>query len=145
MRIKLLDLGHIRGILFEEPKYSFKPAATLSELAAACVMPVLVGQPLDTVKPRAQIAPESLMGETNDIRTIMIRAPEGRPDVATMRREGFLASYKDMADPLFGTPGVNLLLFAAYGALKSVISLFPQAPLKETSAADAMRCTGKLR
>ncbi|TRM63810.1 mitochondrial carrier domain-containing protein [Schizophyllum amplum] len=108
---------------------SSKTAATLNELAAGSVggaAQVLVGQPLDTVKTRAQIAPAGMFKGPMDIL------------LQTVRKEGFLALYKGMASPLFGIAGVNSLLFAAYGVSKRIISPFPQLSLKETAAAGAM-------
>ncbi|ETW74694.1 mitochondrial carrier protein [Heterobasidion irregulare TC 32-1] len=85
---------------------------------------VLVGQPLDTIKTRAQTA--SKQRGPMDILT------------QTIRKEGFFALYKGMASPLLGIAGVNSLLFAAYGASKRIISPFPQLSLKEIAAAGAM-------
>ncbi|KAI9458228.1 mitochondrial carrier [Boletus coccyginus] len=82
---------------------------------------VLVGQPLDTIKTRAQIAPRPM-----DIL------------VQTMRKEGFFALYKGMASPLLGIAGVNSLLFAAYAASKRVISPFPDLNIQEIALAGGM-------
>ncbi|KAH8994412.1 mitochondrial carrier domain-containing protein [Lactarius akahatsu] len=87
---------------------------------------VLVGQPLDTVKTRAQIAPKGMFKGPMDILA------------QTVRKEGVLALYKGMASPLVGIAGVNSLLFAAYGISKRIISPFGQLSLKETAAAGAM-------
>lgn len=87
---------------------------------------VLVGQPLDTIKTRAQIASREMFKGPMDILT------------QTIRKEGFFALYKGMASPLLGIAGVNSLLFAAYGASKRIISPFPQLSLKEIAAAGAM-------
>ncbi|TEB37934.1 mitochondrial carrier [Coprinellus micaceus] len=78
--------------------------ATINELIAGSVggaAQVIVGQPLDTIKTRAQVAPSPM-----DI----LRQ--------TLRNEGFFALYKGMASPLLGIAGVNSLLFASYGALR---------------------------
>ncbi|THG94042.1 hypothetical protein EW026_g7345 [Hermanssonia centrifuga] len=102
---------------------------TVNELLAGSVggaAQVLVGQPLDTIKTRAQIAPKGMFKGPMDIL------------VQTLRKEGFLALYKGMASPLIGIAGVNSLLFAAYGASKRIISPFPQLSLKETAAAGAL-------
>ncbi|KAF7792696.1 hypothetical protein EIP86_003794 [Pleurotus ostreatoroseus] len=87
---------------------------------------VLVGQPLDTVKTRAQVAPKGMFKGPMDIL------------MQTVRKEGFFALYKGMASPLLGIAGVNSLLFAAYGVSKRVISPFPQLSIKEIAAAGAM-------
>ncbi|KAK7691685.1 hypothetical protein QCA50_005085 [Cerrena zonata] len=102
---------------------------TVNELLAGSVggaAQVLVGQPLDTIKTRAQIAPNGMFNGPMDILK------------QTLRNEGFFALYKGMASPLIGIAGVNSLLFAAYGASKRLISPFPQLSLKEIAAAGAM-------
>ncbi|KAL4079001.1 mitochondrial carrier [Scleroderma citrinum] len=98
--------------------------STVNELIAGSVggaAQVLVGQPLDTIKTRAQIAPSPM-----DILT------------QTIRREGFFALYKGMASPLIGIAGVNSLLFASYAASKRIVSPFPQLSLPQISLAGAM-------
>ncbi|KAJ7652893.1 mitochondrial carrier [Mycena rosella] len=103
--------------------------ATVNELLAGSVggaAQVLVGQPLDTVKTRAQIAPKAMFKGPMDI--IM----------QTVRKEGFFALYKGMASPLLGIAGVNSLLFASYGVSRRIISPFPQLSLKETALAGSM-------
>ncbi|KAF8270172.1 mitochondrial carrier domain-containing protein [Lactarius quietus] len=87
---------------------------------------VLVGQPLDTIKTRAQIAPKGMFKGPMDIL------------LQTARKEGLLALYKGMASPLVGIAGVNSLLFAAYGFSKRIVSPFGQLSLKETAVAGAM-------
>ncbi|KAI0918928.1 hypothetical protein AcW1_003553 [Taiwanofungus camphoratus] len=102
---------------------------TVNELLAGSVggaAQVLVGQPLDTIKTRAQIAPKGMFKGPMDIL------------VQTLRKEGFFALYKGMASPLVGIAAVNSLLFAAYGASKRIVSPFGQISLKETAAAGAM-------
>jgi len=102
---------------------------TVNELIAGSfggAAQVLVGQPLDTVKTRAQIAPKGMFKGPIDILA------------QTVRKEGILALYKGMASPLLGIAGVNSLLFAAYGISKRIISPFGQLSLKETAAAGAM-------
>ncbi|KAH8087867.1 mitochondrial carrier [Cristinia sonorae] len=102
---------------------------TVNELLAGSVggaAQVLVGQPLDTIKTRAQIAPKGMFNGPMDILK------------QTLRNEGFFGLYKGMASPLIGIAGVNSLLFAAYGASKRIISPFPQLSLKEIAAAGAM-------
>ncbi|KAJ7033769.1 mitochondrial carrier [Mycena alexandri] len=103
--------------------------ATVNELLAGSVggaAQVLVGQPLDTVKTRAQIAPKGMFKGPMDI--IM----------QTIRKEGFFALYKGMASPLLGIAGVNSLLFASYGVSRRIISPFPQLTLGETALAGSM-------
>ncbi|EPS93893.1 hypothetical protein FOMPIDRAFT_1026390 [Fomitopsis schrenkii] len=102
---------------------------TVNELLAGSVggaAQVLVGQPLDTIKTRAQIAPNGMFKGPMDIL------------MQTVRKEGFFALYKGMASPLVGIAGVNSLLFAAYGVSKRLISPFPQLSLKEIAAAGAL-------
>ncbi|KAL0955482.1 hypothetical protein HGRIS_001722 [Hohenbuehelia grisea] len=103
--------------------------ATVNELIAGSVggaAQVLVGQPLDTIKTRAQIAPKGMFKGPMDI----LRQ--------TIRNEGFFALYKGMFSPLVGIAGVNALLFASYGAAKRVISPFPQLSLTEIAGAGAI-------
>jgi len=102
---------------------------TVNELIAGSfggAAQVLVGQPLDTIKTRAQIAPMGMFKGPMDIL------------VQTMRKEGILALYKGMLSPLLGIAGVNSLLFAAYGTSKRIISPFGQLSLREIAAAGAM-------
>ncbi|KAJ7905179.1 mitochondrial carrier domain-containing protein [Mycena leptocephala] len=97
--------------------------ATVNELLAGSVggaAQVLVGQPLDTVKTRAQIAPRPM--------DILMQ---------TVRKEGFFALYKGMASPLLGIAGVNSLLFASYGVSRRIISPFPLS-LPEIALAGSM-------
>ncbi|OBZ69896.1 Mitochondrial substrate carrier family protein G [Grifola frondosa] len=104
-------------------------ASTINELIAGSVggaAQVIVGQPLDTIKTRAQVAPKGMFKGPMDIL------------VQTIRKEGFFALYKGMASPLIGIAGVNSLLFAAYGVSRRIISPFPQLSLKEIAAAGAM-------
>ncbi|KAF9524972.1 mitochondrial carrier domain-containing protein [Crepidotus variabilis] len=103
--------------------------ATINELIAGSVggaAQVLVGQPLDTIKTRAQIAPKGMFTGPMDI----VRQ--------TLRNEGFFALYKGMLSPLLGIAGVNSLLFASYGISKRLISPFPDLSLKQIAAAGAM-------
>ncbi|ELU42093.1 ornithine transporter 1 [Rhizoctonia solani AG-1 IA] len=72
------------------------------------VAQVIVGQPLDTIKTRAQIAPIALNSITG------------------------------MASPLLGIAGVNSLLFASYAISKRIVSPFPELSLPEIAAAGAM-------
>ncbi|KAF8142980.1 mitochondrial carrier domain-containing protein [Mycena galopus ATCC 62051] len=101
---------------------------TVNELIAGSVggaAQVLVGQPLDTVKTRAQIAPKGMFKGPMDIL------------MQTVRKEGFFALYKGMASPLLGIAGVNSLLFASYGASRRIISPFPLS-LPEIALAGSM-------
>ncbi|KAJ7263603.1 mitochondrial carrier domain-containing protein [Mycena haematopus] len=101
---------------------------TVNELIAGSVggaAQVLVGQPLDTVKTRAQIAPKGMFKGPMDIL------------MQTIRKEGFFALYKGMASPLLGIAGVNSLLFASYGVSRRIISPFPLT-LPEIALAGSM-------
>ncbi|KAI6000819.1 mitochondrial carrier [Pisolithus albus] len=102
----------------------FHSASTANELIAGSVggaAQVLVGQPLDTIKTRAQIASRPM--------DILVR---------TIRTEGFFALYKGMASPLIGIAGVNSLLFASYAISKRIVSPFPQLTLPQIALAGAM-------
>lgn len=104
-------------------------ASTANELIAGSVggaAQVLVGQPLDTIKTRAQIASKEMFKGPMDIL------------VRTIRTEGFLALYKGMASPLIGIAGVNSLLFASYATSKRIVSPFPQLTLPQIALAGAM-------
>ncbi|KAK0500238.1 mitochondrial carrier [Armillaria luteobubalina] len=104
------------------------PLSTINELLAGSVggaAQVLVGQPLDTVKTRAQIAPREMFG----------------PWIFSYRlcaRRVFFALYKGMASPLFGIAGVNSLLFASYGVSRRIISPYPQLSLPQIALAGSM-------
>lgn len=103
--------------------------STVNDLVAGSVggaAQVLVGQPLDTVKTRAQIAPKGMFKGPMDVLA------------QTVRKEGFFALYKGMASPLLGIAGVNSLLFASYVYSKRIVSPFPQLSLKEIAVAGAM-------
>ncbi|KAG6377961.1 mitochondrial carrier domain-containing protein [Boletus reticuloceps] len=104
-------------------------ASTINDLVAGSfggAAQVLVGQPLDTVKTRAQIAPKGMFKGPMDIL------------VQTVRKEGFFALYKGMASPLFGIAGVNSLLFAAYVASKRLVSPFPDLSIQQIALAGGM-------
>jgi len=103
--------------------------STLNDLIAGSVggaAQVLVGQPLDTVKTRAQTAPKDMFKGPMDIL------------VKTLRNEGFFALYKGMASPLLGIAGVNSLLFASYAASKRIISPFPELSIQQIALAGGM-------
>ncbi|KAG8833241.1 hypothetical protein FRC17_011072 [Serendipita sp. 399] len=103
--------------------------SVINELIAGSVggaAQVLVGQPLDTIKTRAQIAPKGMF--------------KGPMDVLfqTVRKEGFFGLYKGMASPLMGIAAVNSLLFAAYNVSKRAISPFPDLTLPQIALAGSM-------
>ncbi|KAI9609335.1 hypothetical protein H4Q26_007285 [Puccinia striiformis f. sp. tritici PST-130] len=103
--------------------------STAASLISGCVggtMQVLVGQPLDTIKTRAQIAPPGTF--------------TGPMDVArrTLAKEGFLGFYKGMLSPLFGVAGVNSLLFGAYTVSKRLVSPYPDLTVVQTALAGSM-------
>ncbi|KIJ51421.1 hypothetical protein M422DRAFT_26837 [Sphaerobolus stellatus SS14] len=103
--------------------------STLNDLLAGSVAgaaQVIVGQPLDTVKTRAQIAPKGMFRGPMDIL------------LQTVRKEGFFALYKGMASPLIGIAGVNSLLFSAYSISKRIVSPFPELSIGQTAVAGAM-------
>lgn len=108
---------------------SQRSVSTANELIAGSVggaAQVLVGQPLDTIKTRAQIASKEMFKGPMDIL------------VRTIRTEGFFALYKGMASPLIGIAGVNSLLFASYATSKRIVSPFPQLTLPQIALAGAM-------
>lgn len=71
---------------------------------------VIIGQPLDTVKVRSQIAPPGAFSGPMQVLT------------TTVKQEGILALYKGMASPLAGIAAQNALLFTAFQAAKRFIS-----------------------
>lgn len=84
------------------------------------------GQPLDTLKVRAQLAKPGQYRNTWDIAT------------QTVRREGFLALYKGMASPLVGIAGVNALLFASFNQAKRIVSPYPVLSIPQIALAGAL-------
>lgn len=101
----------------------------INELIAGSVAgaaQVIVGQPLDTIKTRAQIAPKGMFKGPMDV---LFR---------TVRNEGVLGLYKGMASPLMGIAAVNSLLFTAYNVSKRVISPFPDLSIAQIAAAGSM-------
>ncbi|KAF9650953.1 mitochondrial carrier [Thelephora ganbajun] len=102
---------------------------TVNELIAGSVggaAQVLVGQPLDTIKTRAQIAPRDMFKGPMDV------------FIQTVRKEGALGLYKGMLSPLLGIAGVNSLLFASYGLSKRIVTPFGELSLPQTALAGAM-------
>lgn len=105
------------------------PPGVINDLAAGSIAgaaQVIVGQPLDTVKTRAQIAPKGMFKGPMDI------------FLTTVRKEGPLALYKGTLSPLLGIAGVNSLLFAAYAVSKRVVSPYPELSLGQIATAGAM-------
>ncbi|WVQ94801.1 hypothetical protein IAU59_001884 [Kwoniella sp. CBS 9459] len=87
---------------------------------------VLTGQPLDTLKTRAQTAPKGQFKNTLGIFT------------TTVKNEGFLALYKGMLSPLLGIAAVNSLLFTAYGASRRIVSPYPDLSIGQVAVAGSM-------
>ncbi|SCV68096.1 BQ2448_217 [Microbotryum intermedium] len=103
--------------------------STLTSLIAGSaggMAQVLVGQPLDTIKTRAQTAPRGTFKGPFDIA------------VQTIRKEGILALYKGMASPLIGVAGVNSLLFGANQQARKLVSPYPNLSLTQVAVAGAM-------
>ncbi|EST09432.1 Mitochondrial substrate/solute carrier [Kalmanozyma brasiliensis GHG001] len=86
------------------------PTVDLVAGSLAGAAQVIVGQPLDTVKVRSQIAPRGTYTGPMDVLT------------RTIRTEGPLALYKGMASPLLGIAAQNALLFTAFQSAKRFIS-----------------------
>ncbi|CDZ98880.1 mitochondrial carrier [Phaffia rhodozyma] len=92
---------------------------------------VIVGQPLDTIKTRAQTAAKGQFKGPWDIA------------VKTVRNEGVLALYKAStklyeilsASPLMGVAAVNSLLFTAYSTAKKLISPYPDLTIPQIALA----------
>ncbi|KAI8459609.1 mitochondrial ornithine transporter 1 [Phakopsora pachyrhizi] len=89
-------------------------------------MQVLVGQPLDTIKTRSQIAPVRMFKGPLDV------------GIKTIKNEGFLGLYKGMFSPLIGIAGVNSLLFGAFTFSKRVVSPYPELTIAQTALAGSM-------
>ncbi|KAM0755917.1 mitochondrial carrier [Meredithblackwellia eburnea MCA 4105] len=87
---------------------------------------VIVGQPLDTIKTRAQTAPAG--------------AFKGPMDIArqTIKKEGILALYKGMASPLLGVAGVNSLLFMSNTYARKLVNPFGNLSIKDVALAGAI-------
>ncbi|KAI5481463.1 hypothetical protein MNV49_004220 [Pseudohyphozyma bogoriensis] len=106
-----------------------RPQSTVASLISGSfggAAQVLVGQPLDTIKTRAQTAPAGAFKGPLDIA------------VQTIKKEGVLALYKGMASPLIGVAAVNSLLFTSFSTAKKVISPYPDLSIAQVSAAGAI-------
>ncbi|KIS67374.1 uncharacterized protein UMAG_11977 [Mycosarcoma maydis] len=86
------------------------PSVDLVAGSVAGAAQVVVGQPLDTVKVRTQIAAPATYRGPMDVLT------------RTVASEGVLALYKGMASPLLGIAAQNALLFSAFQSAKRLIS-----------------------
>lgn len=86
------------------------PTVDLVAGSLAGAAQVMVGQPLDTVKVRSQIAAPGTYRGPMDVLT------------RTVSTEGILALYKGMASPLLGIAAQNALLFTAFQSAKRLIS-----------------------
>lgn len=86
------------------------PTVDLVAGSLAGAAQVIVGQPLDTVKVRSQIAAPGVYRGPMDVL------------LQTVRNEGLLALYKGMASPLLGIAAQNALLFTAFQSAKRWIS-----------------------
>lgn len=140
-----------------EPETSIMPqkrgtstAASLISGSMGGMAQVLVGQPLDTIKTRAQTATRGQF--------------KGPLDIAmqTIKKEGFFALYKGesfpstlgrilikpenslwmaligMASPLIGIAGVNSLLFASNNYARKLVSPFPDLSIPQIMLAGSM-------
>ncbi|GAA5922840.1 uncharacterized protein JCM15063_003443 [Sporobolomyces koalae] len=116
-----------------EPEASVMPVQKKQSTAASLISgsmggmaQVLVGQPLDTIKTRAQTAIPGQFKGPLDIAT------------QTIKKEGFFALYKGMASPLIGIAGVNSLLFAANNYARKLVSPFPDLTIPQIMLAGSM-------
>ncbi|CBQ69293.1 conserved hypothetical protein [Sporisorium reilianum SRZ2] len=91
------------------------PTVDLVAGSLAGAAQVMVGQPLDTVKVRTQIASPGTYRGPMEVLT------------RTVSSEGVLALYKGMASPLLGIAAQNALLFTAFQLAKRAISPETQA------------------
>ncbi|KAH8929777.1 mitochondrial carrier [Atractiella rhizophila] len=105
-----------------------KPSPWASVIAGSVggAAQVLVGQPLDTVKVRTQIAPPGQFKGPLDVA------------VQTIRKEGVLALYKGTVSPLIGISGVNSLLFFSYNLSRRVVSPYPDPSIPLIAVAGGM-------
>ncbi|KAJ9474618.1 Carrier protein YMC2, mitochondrial [Pseudozyma hubeiensis] len=103
------------------------PSGDLIAGSLAGAAQVMVGQPLDTVKVRSQIASPGTYRGPMDVLT------------RTVSAEGILALYKGMASPLIGIAAQNALLFTAFQSAKRLISPSTQAlSIPQIAAAGAI-------
>lgn len=122
------------------------PFSDLIAGSAGGAAQVLVGQPLDTIKTRAQTSPSGMFRGPTDIL------------VQTIRKEGFFALYKGeqrcgggceafwlkfdrlagMASPLIGIAAQNSLLFTAFQMSKRLVADTPKLTTGQTAAAGAI-------
>lgn len=86
----------------------------------------MVGQPLDTVKVRSQIAAPGTYRGPMEVLT------------RTVSTEGILALYKGMASPLIGIAAQNALLFTAFQTSKRFISDTQTLSIPQIAAAGAI-------
>ena len=86
------------------------PTVDLIAGSLAGAAQVMVGQPLDTVKVRSQIAAPGTYRGPMEVLT------------RTVSTEGVLALYKGMTSPLIGIAAQNALLFTAFQTSKRLIS-----------------------
>ncbi|GAA5844924.1 hypothetical protein JCM5353_000717 [Sporobolomyces roseus] len=116
-----------------EPEASIMPHKRQTSTAASLISgsmggmsQVLVGQPLDTIKTRAQTAARGQF--------------KGPLDIAmqTIKKEGFFALYKGMSSPLIGIAGVNSLLFASNNYARKIVSPFPDLSIPQVMLAGSM-------
>lgn len=106
-----------------------RPQSTTAALIAGSfggAAQVLVGQPLDTIKTRAQTAKPGLFKGATDIA------------IQTIRKEGVFALYKGMSSPLLGVAFVNSLLFASNQFARKLISPYPNLNYYQIGAAGAI-------
>lgn len=102
------------------------PVSDLVAGSLAGAAQVIVGQPLDTVKTRAQIAPPGMFRGPMDILT------------TTVRKEGVQGLFKGMASPLLGIAAQNSFLFAAFSVAKRAVSTTPDLSIPQVVGAGAL-------
>lgn len=105
------------------------------------------GQPLDTLKVRAQLATPGQFNGTWDIAKQTVQKEgffalqvchNGDNCSTSITLTHFVHRYKGMASPLVGIAAVNGLLFGAYVRAKKLVSPYPVLTLPQTAAAGAI-------
>ncbi|WFD32582.1 Mitochondrial Translation Optimization [Malassezia sp. CBS 17886] len=102
------------------------PFTDLAAGSLAGAAQVVVGQPLDTIKTRAQIAPPGQFSGPVDI------------FVSTVKHEGVAGLFKGITSPLLGISAQNALLFTAFSLAKRAVSPTPDLSIAQVASAGAL-------